>query len=101
MNTELAALEANATWKIVPLPAGKPVVSCKWLYKVKYLPNGEVDQFKARLVAKNFTQTAGLDYFDTFAPVAKMATLRVVLPLATKYNWSLKQLDVTIAFLHG
>ncbi|KAL8119074.1 hypothetical protein AgCh_016538 [Apium graveolens] len=101
MNIELAALEANHIWDVVPYTPDKRVVGCKWLYKVKYLPNGEVDRYKARLVAKGFTQTEGFDYFDTFAPVSKMTTLRVLLALAAQYNWSLTQLDVTNAFLHG
>ncbi|KAL8144668.1 hypothetical protein AgCh_003023 [Apium graveolens] len=101
MNTELAALEANHTWEIVPLPPHKKVVGCKWLYKVKYLPDGKIDRYKARLVAKWFTKTEGLDFFDTFAPVAKMTTFRVLLALAARQNWDITQLDVTNAFLHG
>ena len=101
MNAVFAAMEANQTWKIVPLPADKQTVGCKWIYRVKYLPDGQVDRYKARLVAKGFTQTEGVDFFDTFAPVAKMTTFRVVLALAAIYNWPLKQLYVTNAFLHG
>ncbi|KAL8126916.1 hypothetical protein AgCh_014006 [Apium graveolens] len=101
MSVELAALEANHTWSVEPFPPGKKIVECKWLYKVEYLPNGAVDRYKALLVAKGFTQTAGLDYFETFAPVAKMATLRILLTLAAKRGWCVKQPDVTNAFLHG
>lgn len=89
LSVELAALEAN-----------KKVVSCKWLYKVKFKLDGNVDRYKARLVARGFTQTEGLDYFDTFAPVAKMATVRVLLSLAAVNGWSVTQMDVN-AFLHG
>lgn len=89
MNVEIAALEANQIWQIVPLPADKKVVGCKWLYKVKYHPIGQVDRYKARLVAKYFTQNEGLDFFDTFAHVAKMTTFRVILALAAMNDWKL------------
>ena len=101
MATELAALEANHTWEIVPLPAGKRVVSCKWVFKVKFNQDGTVERYKARLVARGFTQTEGLDYFETFAPVAKMSTVRVLLSLAAVSKWSVTQMDVTNAFLYG
>lgn len=101
ISVELAAMEANHTWDVQPLPPGKKLVGCKWLFKIKYTENRAVDRYKARLVAKGFTQTEGLDYFETFAPVAKMATLRLLLTLASKKNWVLKQLDVVNAFLHG
>lgn len=98
---ELAALEANSTWEIVPLPSNKKPMGCKWLYKIKDLQDGQIDRFKARLVAKGFTQTANIDYFETFAPVAKMTTFRLLLAMAAMSNWSVTQLDVTNAFLHG
>lgn len=101
MNIELVALEANDTQKIVSLPPNKNTIGCKWLYKVKYKDNGKGYRFKARLVFKGFTQIVGLDYFDMFALVAKMATLRIILTLAAKFNQSIGQLDVTNAFFHN
>lgn len=101
MTAEIVALESNQTWEIVPRPVNKNIIDCKWLFKVKYTPEGFIDKYKARLVAKGFTQTIGVDYFETYAPVAKMTTVRVVLALAAKFNWHLHQMDVNNAFLHG
>ncbi|XP_074378611.1 uncharacterized protein LOC141720152 [Apium graveolens] len=101
MKAEILALESNDTWDLVPMPSNTNIVDCKWIYKVKYRPNGDIERYKARLVAKGFTQTSGVDYFETFAPVAKMNTLRVLLALAATHKWHLLHMDVTNAFLHG
>ncbi|WOH04397.1 hypothetical protein DCAR_0623806 [Daucus carota subsp. sativus] len=101
MKTELHALESNNTWELVPKPEDQHIVDCKWLFKIKYQPSGAIERYKARLVAKGFTQTHGLDYFETFAPVAKMTTVRALLAIAASQNWKISQLDITNAFLHG
>jgi len=101
MFEELAALEKNKTWDLVPVPIGKKVVGCKWVFTVKQNPNGEVERYKARLVAKGYCQTYGIDYDETFAPVAKMSTVRTLISCAAIYDWPLYQLDIKNAFLHG
>ncbi|WVZ17541.1 hypothetical protein V8G54_010523 [Vigna mungo] len=101
MHDELKALEVNKTWIITDLPPGKTPIGCRWIYKIKHKSNGSIDRFKARLVAKGYTQLEGLDYLETFAPVAKLTTLRLLLAIAASNQWILKQLDVNNAFLHG
>ncbi|CAM8877382.1 unnamed protein product [Rhodiola kirilowii] len=101
MNKEITALEGNNTWLLTDLPKDKTVVDCKWIYKIKYLADGSIERFRARLVARGFTQIEELDYHETFAPVAKMTTVRCLLAIAAARNWPLHQLDVDNAFLHG
>ena len=101
MMEEMEALEKNRTWDIVPLPRGKKPVGCKWVYTVKYQADGKIERYKARLVAKGYTQTHGIDYHETFAPVAKMNSIRVLISLAANLDWPLHQFDVKNAFLHG
>ncbi|KAJ0441434.1 putative RNA-directed DNA polymerase [Helianthus annuus] len=101
MKTEMDALVSNQTWELVPKPHNVNLVSCKWVYKVKQKTDGTVDRFKARLVARGFSQEYGLDYEDTFSPVAKITTVRVLLALAACKGWKLWQMDVNNAFLYG
>ena len=101
MIDEMQALEHNGTWELVPLPPGKKPVGCRWVYTVKVAANGQIDRLKARLVAKGYTQIYGLDYGDTFSPVAKIASVRLFLAIAAINHWPLYQLDIKNAFLHG
>ncbi|KAM1781960.1 hypothetical protein ACFX11_040472 [Malus domestica] len=101
MQEEINALHGQGTWSLVPLPVHKNLVGCKWVFKIKRHSDGSIARHKARLVAKGFSQEPGIDYNDTFSPVVKPTTVRIVLALTAHFKWSLRQLDVKNAFLHG
>ncbi|KAL4346654.1 hypothetical protein GQ457_17G001420 [Hibiscus cannabinus] len=101
MQDELQAMDFLQTWSVVPLPAGKKAIDCKWVYRIKRKADGSIDRYKARLVAKGFTQIEGVDYIDTFSPVAKLTSFKLLLALAAVHDWHLLQLDVNNAFLNG
>jgi hypothetical protein len=100
MHEEFQALQKQGTWSLVPPPSTKNIVGCKWVYKLKYNSDGTIARYKARLVAKGFHQHYGIDFDETFSPVVKPPTIRLVLSLAVSLNWPLRQLDVKNAFLH-
>ncbi|RVX23984.1 Retrovirus-related Pol polyprotein from transposon TNT 1-94 [Vitis vinifera] len=101
MDAEIEAIDRNDTWELTDLPTEAKKVGVKWIYKTKFNENGEVDKYKARLVAKGYTQEHEVDYTEVFAPVARLDTIRVVISLAALKEWTIYQLDVKSAFLHG
>jgi hypothetical protein len=98
---ELKSLADNETWKVVDRKPEDNVVKCKWVFRVKQNPDGTVDRFKARLVAKGYSQKHGIDYLDTYAPVIKMVSIRVILCIALSKGLKIKQKDVDVAFLNS
>ena len=88
MAEEYSSLMKNHTWDLVPLPKGRKLVRCKWVYRTKYVADGFVDKYKARLVTKGFSQVEGIDYSDTFAHVSKINYICLVLSLAASQRWS-------------
>ena len=101
MEEEMASLEENSTWTLVELPVGRKPVSNRWVYRVKRKANGEIDRYKARLVVRGFSQREGIDYNETFSPVARFDTIRTVLSIAANEHLKLVQFDVKTAFLNG
>nr|KYP51541.1 Retrovirus-related Pol polyprotein from transposon TNT 1-94 [Cajanus cajan] len=101
MQTEYNALLSNDTWSLVHLPPHRTAIGCKWVFCIKENPDGTVQKYKARLVTKGFNQQFGFDYNETFAPVIKLVTIRLILTLALTHHWPLQQLDINNAFLNG
>jgi hypothetical protein len=84
---EYHSLMENNTWDLVPLPKGRKLVRCKWVYRTKYASNGSVEMHKNQLVTKGFSQVEGVDYNETFSPVAKMNSICLFLSLDTSHKW--------------
>jgi hypothetical protein len=101
MEEELASLEAHGTWKLVDLPTGANLVGCGWTYVVKKDAAGNIVRYKARLVAQGFSQVPGIDFFDTYAPVAKMASSRLALAYGARWDYEIHQVDIKNAYLNA
>lgn len=101
MRFEIRALELNGSWTIVEHPSGKHPVGYKWVFKIKRKADRTVERYKARLVAKRFTQVEGVNFHETFAPVAKLVAVHCLLTVVVAKGWEIHQMDVHNAFLHG
>ncbi|GMG17630.1 unnamed protein product [Phytophthora fragariaefolia] len=100
-DSEYHALKKNGTWKLVPRRKGMKVLGNRWIFRVKDLPNGEIERFKARLVVKGFMQVYGVAYLEVYSPVVRLETLRMLITLAAIWDYEVDQMDVTTAFLNG
>src|SRR3984957_3632939 len=101
MDEELEKIEKNNTWELVPRPKDKNVIGTKWVFKNKLNENGEVIRNKARLVCKGYAQQEGIDFEETFAPVARLEVIRMFLSLSSFQNFKVFQMDVKFSFLNG
>ncbi|KAK4385611.1 Retrovirus-related Pol polyprotein from transposon TNT 1-94 [Sesamum angolense] len=91
----------NHTWELVNLPSGSKPLGCKWILKRKYKADGSIDKYKARLVAKGFKQKEGIDFVDTYSPVTRMTSIRVLIAIAALYDLEIHQMDVKTVLLNG
>jgi hypothetical protein len=101
MLEEVKSIEKNGTWEMVDLPEGKNAIGLKWVFKTKFAADGSLQKYKARLVAKGYAQQYGIDFEETFSPVVRFETVRLVLALAAQLQWPIYQFDVKSAFLNG
>jgi hypothetical protein len=101
MQEEYDSIMRNDVWEVVPRPEGKSVVTSRWLYKIKYVADGSIEKHKARFVPRGFSQIEGIDYDETFAPVARYTSIRSIMAIAAKMGWKIHQIDVKTAFLNG
>ena len=95
------AIEKNETWEMVDLPEGKNAIGLKWVFKTKFVVVGSIQRHKARLVPKGYAQEYGVDFEETFSPVAQFETVRLVLALVAQFQWLVYHFDIKLAFLNG
>ena len=101
MKSEVGSMDENKVWILVDLPNDRQAIENKWIFKKKTNVDGNVTVQKARLVAKDFRQVQGVDYDETFSPVAMLKSVRIMLAIATFYDYKIWQMDVKTAFLNG
>jgi hypothetical protein len=101
VQNEMDSISTNGTWEICDCPVGCKSVGCKWIFRKKLKPDGTINKYKARLVAKWFTQKEGEDFFDTYSPITSLTTIRVLVALAISHGLLIHQMDVKTAFLNG
>ena len=101
MKDELNSMKDNDFWDLVELPKGKRPIGCKWVFKTKWDSKCNIERYKTRLIVKEFTQTEGIDYNETFSPVFMKDSFRIIMTLATHFDLELYQLDVKTIFLNG
>ena len=101
MEEEFNSLQENETWELVPLPPKKKLVQCKWVFRTKIVGDSSDNKYKAIFFVKGYSQLQFLDYTKTFAPVAKVDSIRLVLALVASKNWEVHHMDVKSAFLYG
>ena len=101
MIEEYSSIMKNDMWEVVSRLTGKSMVPSRWLYKIKHVVDGSIEKYKARFVARGFTKKEGIDYDETFAPVARYTTIKTIISCAAVFRWKLHQMDVKIAFLNG
>jgi hypothetical protein len=98
MKKEIEFMDKNQVWDLIDLPKGAVAVGCKWVYKTKIDASGNVERYKVRLVAKGFTQKEGIDYHETFSPVSKNDSFRIIMALVAYFDLELHQMDVKTTF---
>ncbi|CAM8983249.1 unnamed protein product [Rhodiola kirilowii] len=101
MQEELHQFERNKVWRLVPCSEGRTIIGTKWVFKNKLDDKGQVVRNKARLVVKGYNQQEGIDYDETFAPVARSEAIRLLIAYSTYHGFKLLQMDVKTAFLNG
>jgi hypothetical protein len=101
MIEEMESIKKSQTWTLTKLPKNRTAIGSKWVYRLKYNIRGEVERYKARLVAKGYSQLEGIDYNETFAPVSKITSIRMLLAIAAQSDWEIHQMDVHSAYLNG